>query len=143
MDIPDIAGHADVEFACSRLIIDFANALDLKDYPRALQLFTQDATLERADLSLQGIAQIQAFLEARPAQMLTRHLCSNIRVLQRTADEADGNCYLQFFQATQKGSQASSVKAAAAAVAEYALEFVRHNGDWRIRRLQIRAIFHV
>lgn len=135
------APHADVESTCSRLIIDFANGMDLKDYPAVLRLFTQDATLDRAGLVMRGIDEIRDFLEKRPAHVLTRHLCTNIRVRPRSDDEAEGACYLQFFQSSNEESQALPVRASAPAVAEYFAGFVWQHGNWRIRDLRIRPVF--
>lgn len=141
MSTASIAGEADVESACSRLIIDFASGMDHKDYPRVLQLFAQDATLDRAGLVMRGIDEIRGFLEQRPEHVVTRHLCTNIRVRTRGDDEADGTCYLQFFQSANEDSHPLPLKASATAVAEYLVRFVRQHGSWRIRDFRIRPVF--
>lgn len=140
-DTPADLDH--VEAACSRLVIDFANGMDRRDYPGVMALFAENATLDRAGLVMRGSQEIRAFLDQRPAQSMTRHLCSNIRVQQRSEDKADGSCYVQFFQSTPAQGEPLPVKASVVAVAEYALVFERQQDDWRIQDLRIRSVFQV
>jgi len=133
--------HADVDSACSRLIIDFADGMDRRDYPRVLQLFAEDAVLDRAGVVMRGIDEIRGFLEKRPEHVVTRHLCTNIRVRPQGDDEANGTCYLQFFQSANEEGQQLPVKASATAVAEYIVGFVRQHGNWRIREFRIHPVF--
>lgn len=135
------ADQADTESACSRLIVDFANSLDQKDYPQVLKLFTEDATLDRAGLVMRGIDEIRNFLEARPAHAVTRHLCTNIRVHPQGHDAAEGSCYLQFFQSANEEGHPLPVQVAATAVADYFVGFVRQSGHWRIQDFRIRPTF--
>ena len=141
MSTPCLADHTETEEACGRLILDFVDGLDFRDYEQALRLFIEDATLDRAGLVMRGLSEIRAFLEQRPEQMVTRHLCTNIRVRATGDDEAEGRCYLQFFQASNEHGQPLPIKASTTAVAEYQVGFVHQNGHWRIKALIIRPVF--
>lgn len=142
MNTPCLADDADMEKACSRLILDFVDGLDFRDYTQVLQLFTEDATLDRAGLVMRGLSEIRTFLEQRPEQMVTRHLCTNMRVWATGDDEAEGRCYLQFFQSPNEHGQPLPIKAATTAVAEYKVRFVHQTGHWCIKDLIIRPVFH-
>lgn len=138
-----LSGSPEVERACTRLIIDFANHMDLMNYPGVLALFAEDGTLDRAGLVLRGRGEIHGFLAKRPARSVTRHLCTNIRVQARSPDRADGTCYVQFFQSPNEDVRPLPLKAAVAAVAEYHVDFVRQQDDWRIQDFRIRPVFEV
>jgi len=136
-------GPADVESACSRLIIDFATHIDAMDYPRVLGLFAEDATLERVGVVLRGLGEIRDFLEKRPARAVTRHLCTNIRVQPRGDDRADGSCCVHFFQSPNEEERPLPLQVAASAVVEYLVGFVRQHGEWRIQDFRIRPVFQI
>ncbi len=142
MSTPSLADRTETEKACARLILDFLDGLDFRDYAQVLGLFTADATLDRAGLLMRGISEIRTFLEQRPEQMVTRHLCTNIRVCATGEEEATGSCYLQFFQSPNESGQSLPIKASTTAVAEYQVGFVQQNGHWRIKSLIIRPVFH-
>ena len=129
------------EADCTRLCIDFANAIDARDYSKFLDLFTDDGTLDRGGEVFRGRGEIQRFLEARPARSVTRHLCSNIRIAFRSDHEAAGVCYALFFQATAVAEIESPLAAAPPAVVEYHDAYLRTSAGWRIRERKIKVVF--
>jgi hypothetical protein len=86
------------EAACARLCVEFANHIDARRYDAWLDLFTHDGVLHRMGTKVSGRAELARFLEARPATVETRHLCTNIRVTLASPDQATGFCYALFFQ---------------------------------------------
>ena len=62
-----VALRLEDEAACARLCVAFANHLDARDYPRVLDLFTEDGSLDRMGTLLTGRREIAGFLDARPS----------------------------------------------------------------------------
>ncbi|WP_213958764.1 MULTISPECIES: nuclear transport factor 2 family protein [unclassified Variovorax] len=125
------------EAACARLCVDFANHLDARRYAEVLDLFTPNGTLDRMGTVFTGRTAIESFLNGRPTGMVTRHLCTNIRVLFESADEATGQCYVLFFQGSAEPDGASLAKGPPSVV-EYHDRFRRTASGWRIQERRIR-----
>lgn len=123
------------EVACQNLVVDFANHIDARRYQPLLDLFAEDGTLDRMGLVLTGRNAIASFLDARPADAHTRHLCTNIRVNVESEDLATGFCYVLFFQG--RGEETPTVSGPPSIV-EYHDRYVRTPAGWRIRERLIR-----
>lgn len=124
------------EAECTRLCVDFANHIDARRYEQVLALFTEDGTLDRMGNALVGHRQIAGFLDARPQDLATRHLCTNIRVEFSSADEAQGACYVLFFRGSPEGS--SAVIAEPPSVVEYHDRYRKTAQGWRIQERRIQ-----
>jgi ketosteroid isomerase-like protein len=131
-----VALQLEDEAACARLCVAFANHLDARDYPRVLDLFTEDGSLDRMGILLTGQREIAAFLDARPSAVVTRHLCTNISVSRESDDEATGLCYVLFFQGRADGD--SAVMSGPPSVVEYHDRFRRTAAGWKIQARRIR-----
>jgi ketosteroid isomerase-like protein len=131
----------DVERDCSRLCIAFANGVDAHDNAVVLELFTDDAMLVTPARTYQGRAKIAGFLDARPASVVTRHLCTNIRISTQSESSATGQCCLQFFSVASEAAPVFPLKAPAPVVAEYRDEYLRTPAGWRIRHRRIEIVF--
>jgi hypothetical protein len=133
-------GRLEDEAACARLCVDFANHLDARRYEQVLDLFTEDAALDRMGNVSAGREDIARFLAARPADVTTRHVCSNIRVSFDAAseDEAGGVCYVLFFQGTGEACAGAAQLSGPPSVVEYHDRFLRTAVGWRIRSRRIR-----
>jgi len=130
---------ADDEAACVRLGVAFANHIDARRYAQVLDLFTEDGVLDRMGAVTTGRAALAAFLEARPAGVETRHVCTNFLVEPESADEARGASYALFFQGSRAGpDDAVATMAGLPAVVEYHDRFARTARGWRIRERVIR-----
>ncbi|MBL0421919.1 nuclear transport factor 2 family protein [Ramlibacter sp. AW1] len=126
------------EAACTRLCIDFCNHIDARRYNEWLDLFTEDGVLDRMGTPVTGRAGLAAFLQARPAMVETRHLCTNVRVELTSADEATGFCYALFFQGTSDGPGGPATATGAPGVVEYHDRYRRTPQGWRIQERRIR-----
>jgi hypothetical protein len=115
------------EAACTRLCIDFAHFVDTREYDSLAGLFTEEGTFERRGEVLRGRQSILGGMQARPADVITRHVCTNIRIQPQADGSARGNCYLLLFHAT------SGEPSAAPTVAEYSDVYVLEAGSWRIQ----------
>ncbi|APX75604.1 hypothetical protein LMG6001_03193 [Achromobacter insolitus] len=133
--------HADVEAACARLCIEFANALDGGDYSRVMDVFTPDAVIVTpTNQVVHGREAILASLRSRPP-MVTRHLCSNIRVTLNGDGSATGLCYVVCFKAFGVDATNPVSGTPAPIVADYHDTYVRTAQGWRIRERRIAIIF--
>jgi uncharacterized protein (TIGR02246 family) len=67
--------------ACRDLVVQAAACIDAQDYEAFAALFLPDGELQRpGDSRLQGRAAILAAYRARPADRITRHVVTNMRV---------------------------------------------------------------
>lgn len=129
----------DDEAACVRLGVAFANHIDARRYAQVLDLFTEDGILDRMGQVSAGRAALAAFLEARPAGVETRHVCTNFLVEPVSADEAAGTSYALFFQGASAGlDDGAATMSGLPAVVEYHDRFTRTAHGWRIRERRIR-----
>jgi hypothetical protein len=125
---------------CKALSIAFVNAVDQRDYERAISVFTEDAEFARWDTGFKGRDAIEAMLHGRDTSIQTRHICTNIEISEITDTSAKGITYFVFFNG--EGSQEDVIPLAGPKfVGEYHDEFVQENGDWRIQKRQVRIIF--
>lgn len=70
-----------IERACEQLIIDSAIHNDRKAWADLASLYTADGVVVRPNGErLEGRAAIEASYAATPADRVTRHLCTNLRV---------------------------------------------------------------
>lgn len=127
------------EAACARLCVDFANHIDARRYGAWLDLFTEDGVLDRMGTRVSGRAELQRFLEARPATVATCHLCTNVRVERTSDDEATGFCYVLFFTGVPGEAGTPATAAGAPSVVTYHDRYRRTPAGWRIaeRRIQM------
>jgi ketosteroid isomerase-like protein len=137
-----VASHAGAaQAACARLLVDFANAMDCHDHTRVLGLFTEDAVLERPGSVLRGKQEIDGFLQQRPRQRVTRHLCTNQSVDVASSERATGQAYVLFFQALNEGAAELPLPTPEPALVEYRATFLRNDGQWRMQDLAIRMVY--
>lgn len=126
------------EAACARLCVAFANHIDARRYDAWLDLFTDDGVLDRMGTRVTGRAELARFLEARPATVETRHLCTNIRVNLASTDEATGFCYVLFFQGVPGAAGEAATASGAPGIVEYHDRYRRTPQGWRIQERRIR-----
>ena len=127
--------------ACARLCTDFANFVDSRNYDRFVDLFTDDAVFDRVGVISEGRQAIRAFLDARPADLVTRHVCTNIAVDLVSETAATGVSYAIFFHASVEANASPPFQSAAPGLAEYHDVYTRTAEGWRIRERRVKLIF--
>lgn len=121
------------ELAIRRILVDYARLLDERDYAGFADLFTPEGEWNRADGSgRKGRAAIRAVLEevmgpAGAPNAANYHLISNPRV-DLEGDRARATSRYLF---VMRGPDGQPVPALAGV---YHDEFVRHQGEWMIKR---------
>jgi SnoaL-like protein len=111
-----------IERACERLILDFAYFSDHRKYESLGALFTVDGTMTRpSGVILAGRDAIVTSYQATPADRVTRHVCTNIRIDVESADRARATTYAVVY--SNNGNPR---------VGEFEDEFRRTAEGWRI-----------
>jgi hypothetical protein len=94
----DARRDLEVERACLRVITELALHTDAGDYARALDLFTDDAVMDRDGERFVGMDELRAAYAARPVLRLTRHVLSNTVVRVIGPDEAESISYVTVYR---------------------------------------------
>ncbi|MEU2795974.1 MULTISPECIES: nuclear transport factor 2 family protein [unclassified Streptomyces] len=102
-DRPNPLGPLDrlfAERACERLIVEFVRTLDLGEPGDVAELFTPDGVWEWAegDRRIEGRDALRAYFAGRPADRLSRRLCTNILVTLTSASTATASTYFTTFR---------------------------------------------
>jgi hypothetical protein len=88
------------ERACERLVVEFVRTLDLGEPGDVAELFTPDGVWEWAegDRRVEGRDALRAYFGARPADRLSRRLCTNILVTLTSASTATASTYFTTYR---------------------------------------------
>lgn len=129
------------EQACARLCHDFAAAVDARQYDAFVALFAADGVFDRAGQASHGHAEIRRFLDARPADRVTRHVCTNIRIDLTGLDSGTGSCYALVFQAQSPDAAVQPLPTPVPMVVEYHDDYQCGPQGWRFRHRRVKIIF--
>ncbi|WP_327293872.1 MULTISPECIES: nuclear transport factor 2 family protein [unclassified Streptomyces] len=88
------------ERECERLIIEFVRRLDLGDPGDVAELFTADGVWEWAegDRRVQGREALRSYFGSRPADRLSRRICTNILVTLTSGSTATATTYFTTYR---------------------------------------------
>ncbi|MFC8225199.1 nuclear transport factor 2 family protein [Streptomyces sp. NPDC057287] len=88
------------ERAYERLIIEFAHRLDLGDPAEVAELFSDDGVWEWAegDRRIQGRDALRSYFAGRPADRLSRRMCTNILVTLTSEATATATTYFATYR---------------------------------------------
>ena len=135
------------EHECTRLCHDFAWTVDAVQYRAFVALFTPDGVFERAGQASRGADYILMFLDTRPLNRMTRHVCSNIRIDMTGPDTAKGTSTALMFQAPMaqaaEGSAdvPGSLTAAVPWVVDYLDYYALTAAGWKFKHRQTHIVF--
>ncbi|WP_367353130.1 nuclear transport factor 2 family protein [Achromobacter animicus] len=132
---------AAVEAACIRLSVDFANAVDARDYDRVVQLFTPQGAFNTPTHSLHGAAEIGEFLRNRPVELETRHFCTNFQVELGGEGEASGRFYVVCYKGAGETAGRDVPATPAPIVAEYHDKYIEVVDGWWIAERNVHMVF--
>jgi len=134
--------EAAIERACAKLAIAFTNHVDNRRADEAAEVFAVDGEFERRGETLAGREEIRATLKARPATMLSRHLCANLAIDVIDADNARGVVsFAVYMHNFAEGEQGPAPLRDAEAIGEYHDVYVRTAEGWRIKRRNTTVAF--
>lgn len=132
-----------LEHACARLILDLARFTDDGNYPSALALFSDDATMDRDGEIFSGIAALRKAYAGRPANRITRHVVSNIVVQLVGSDQARATSYVTVYRhlVDPKHAEPPYQTPGADVLGQYLDHLVRTSAGWRLASRTTRTIF--
>lgn len=131
------------ERACERLIVEFVHRLDLGDPGGAAGLFTEDGVWEWAagDRRIQGREALRAYFGARPADRLSRRLCTNILVTLTSASTATATTYFTTHRVDGHTGDGYAPPRIPAQVGHYEDAFRTVDGRWLLSRRSLFLAF--
>jgi len=83
-----------IERQCTQLVLDFAYAIDRKNFAQLGEIFDEKGTYTRPiepDILVKGRDNILRLFDSRPPDRITMHLYSNIRIDVLSATSARGS----------------------------------------------------
>ncbi|GAA1120341.1 nuclear transport factor 2 family protein [Kitasatospora arboriphila] len=88
------------EHACERLLIDFLHRLDLGEPGTVAELFTPDGVWEwpAGERRIEGRDALRGYFASRPADRLSRRLCSNVLVDVHSPTTATATSYFATYR---------------------------------------------
>ncbi|MHB0775235.1 nuclear transport factor 2 family protein [Halomonas sp. WWR20] len=140
--------QADIERACTRLVLDAADYTDRQDYAGLAALFQAQGKLYRPtapEEPIEGREAILAAYQARPPHRFTRHFCSNIRVTVESPERAHVHCYVQVFAANtqhDKDGYFGWPLEGRVMIGEFADICVAEQGNWHFAERRARFVMH-
>jgi hypothetical protein len=129
------------EAECIRLSHDFAYFVDNRDYEKFVALFAEDGTFDRRGEVLRGREAIMKAMLARPADLITRHACTNIRIDLQADGTASGTGCMMLFHGSASGIAAGTSPSHSTTIAEYRDVYVSTPEGWRIRSRVTTIVF--
>lgn len=131
-----------VERACEQLSIEYARAVDFRDYARFVELFADDALLDLG-MRLEGKDAIRASMLMRSDEIRTRHVLTNIHIEVHDSQHASGMSYLTLYrhvgiQSTKPGPVPCILPTA---VGHYEDSFIRTDAGWLFQSRTLHVAF--
>jgi len=123
------------ERACERLLIEFVRRLDLGDPGSVADLFTPGGIWEwpAGARTIRGRDELRSYFASRPADRMSRRLCTNILVEVDSPTRARATSYLVTYR-VDGYSGAMVPPPAPANVGHYEDAFECHDGTWLLAR---------
>ena len=131
---------------CERVFLEIARLTDHGPQHAIAQFFTQDGELDRDGMVLGGRAALLELYAKRPANLLTRHLVSNVMVTPLSSEHAICHAYATIyrFRSTDGSAPVPPVTCEGPeSVAEYEDRMVKTDEGWKISRRILKTIIQV
>src|SRR5882757_7028488 len=136
----DILQRNSIELACAKLCNAYALRLDAYDYDRFIELWSEDAVLNLFGREFHGVKGIQTFLQGREAEMICRHVVTNIEVDVLDAETAKGICYTMSYRVQNGLGNEPGPIAPPTFLMDYDSSFkLDHKRGWVFTRRDVRA----
>ncbi len=120
------------ERACERLILEFVRRLDLGEPGTVCELFTPDGVWEWPydGRRVEGREALRAYFGSRPADRLSRRICTNIVVTVDSPDTAEATTYFATYRVDGHTDGALIPPRLPANIGHYEDTFRRIDGSW-------------
>ena len=133
-----------IERACERLVYEFADALDSRQFERLRELFTDDATFYRPaepDVAIRGIDAIIGSYRSRLQGYRSQHLCTNVLITATSNDAASGTLRIFFKAAPAEATEGPDVAPTLEVLGGFEDRFTRTDRGWRFSERRGRLYF--
>jgi 3-phenylpropionate/cinnamic acid dioxygenase small subunit len=131
----------DIQRDCESLCIAYARAIDFRDYDDFVMLFVEDATLDLGR-AMHGREAISASIAARPDNLRSRHVISNVFIDVVDENQARGICYLTLYRSLAASSKQEPVETTQpAAVGHYQDQYTLTRDGWRFQSRTFHLAF--
>ena len=131
-----------IERACEQLSIEYARAVDFRDYNRFVELFDDDALLDLG-MRLEGKAAIRESMHKRSNEIRTRHVLTNIFIEVQDSRHAHGISYLTLYRYV--GAESALPEPVPSilptAIGHYEDNYVRTDAGWRFKTRTLHVAF--
>ena len=120
------------ERACTRLMLEYCECVDIRQFERLVSLFASDGVLNRPDTGeIKGRAAIKAFFDKLTTDPLI-HVASNLLVAVTGPETAEATSYVTVYRSYRQNAAGLPKLEAPYAVAKYVDRFVVEGGEWKI-----------
>ena len=120
------------ERACERLMIEYCEYVDTRQFEKLVVLFATDGVLNRTDTGeIKGRGAIKAFFDKLTTDPLI-HVASNSLVTVTGPETAQGSSYVTVYRSYRKNATGQPKLEAPYVVAKYVDKFVVEEGEWKI-----------
>ena len=120
------------ERACTRLMLEYCECVDTRQFERLVSLFAKDGVLNRTDTGeIRGHAAIKAFFDVLTTDPLI-HAATNLLVTMTGPDTAEGTSYVTVYRSYRQNATGLPKLEVPYVVAKYVDKFVVENGEWKI-----------
>ena len=134
--------EATIRYACETLLLQFMAAVDTFDYEKTIELFSEDCCLDIAGDKIIGKQALAIWLNNRPANRKTRHICTNILFDRLSTEKATSSAVITLYAATSdKRDQQPPLIAGPAAIVDLTNEFSLTPFGWKIDKHAVAFSF--
>ena len=139
----DANQRRDIVADCTALMVRSFVLLDGRQYESLAGLFGVDGEWVRGGKPCVGAGEIMQSLNERPADIVIRHLLTNVDVSALGPDSAEGVGYFLVYKAKGDGGlpPLPAPLVAPEMVAEVHDRYQRRDGEWRIKQRKTKRIF--
>ncbi|MEB8341473.1 nuclear transport factor 2 family protein [Streptomyces endophyticus] len=120
------------ERACERLILELVRRLDLGDPATVCELFTPDGVWEwpYGNRRIEGRQALRGYFGTRPADRLSRRMCTNLLVTVESPDTATATTYFATYRVDGHSGSAIVPTRLPVNVGHYEDTFRKLDGRW-------------
>ncbi|HJQ15955.1 MAG TPA: nuclear transport factor 2 family protein [Allosphingosinicella sp.] len=120
------------EHDCKRLMLEYCECVDTRQFDRLVTLFARDGVLHRPDTGgIKGHAAIKAFFDKLTTDPLI-HAASNLLVTVTGPDTAVATSYVTVYRSYRQNHAGQPKLETPYVVAKYVDKFVLEDGEWKI-----------
>jgi SnoaL-like domain len=136
-----------IEDECTKLSIAYARHVDFKEYDRFVLLFSEEGELNVTGKTVRGRENLTRAMAARPENLHSRHVLTNIYIRVINEDQAVGISYLTLYRHIGEGLKGNDsgprIISGPAAIGHYEDRFVRTREGWRFASRVLHFVFRV